>query len=863
MGSSWKITLIFLASLLFFSSSLNAQIVFKELPGYKIKSSDSLFFDITQTRRIISLNGTWKVYSADDEEKNKVPVTIPSIFEGTGELVFEKAFTVTPEELKTNRLRLVFLGLNYTADISVNDVIIYRHSGGSFPFQIDLPKDILSTDKDNILSVKLYYKLDSENTIPLKQRFLFPRNFGGIFRDVYIHVTPNISITEHRLNTNYDPKKHEAEINLSAKVENRNFSTIADSEDVESFTFKSVVLNAAGNEVANSGEINFILKKNQKKDITQKITMRSPELWTPANPQSYNLSIELWSGGQLLDRSIHQFSVYSLNASKDSLTFNGGSFRLNGVTYVISFNNLGSLASYSQMESDIKTIKNLGFNSVRFYKTVPHPYYLYLCEKYGLLAFIELPLNSVPQGLTHDQNFIARSRNYLNNFVNAYSGYSAVAAVGFGGGYLPDLDSHVAFLRGLAAIAKKRFKLTYASFAGLNVKPIAGIDLYGLEFFNESPSKSDSKIKNLQGVLGKGKVFISSATYVSNIGNTDGYLNKHSFEAQAKYFEDLINYAEDNQISGYFINTMFDYRGDYASLVAGYNDENLYHLGILSEDRNTSRLSYKVIYSKLHNTEMVTIPIGSSRDDAPMIFILYGLALAILLGILVNSGRKFREDSSRALLRPYNFYADVRDQRIMSGYHSTVLAFIVSATGALVTANLLFYFRENLVLEKILLAFGSKGLIKAVSYLAWHPVMSLVWLTAGFIGITIFMIIIIKAASFFVRNRVFISSVYFSVVWSFLPYVLLIPVGIVLYRVLKVDIVNIYIYIALLIFAVWVFYRLIKGIYVIFDVNAGGVYFYTFVLALLFLGGIFAYFEMTNSVFLYLQLVIKQFNLLG
>ena len=117
---------------------------------------------------------------------------------------------------------------------------------------------------------------------------------------------------------------------------------------------------------------------------------------------------------------------------------------------------------------------------------------------------------------------------------------------------------------------------------------------------------------------------------------------------------------------------MFDYRGDFTSIIGGYNKENLYKLGFLVKNRETDRLSYKVISAMLHNSENVTIPIGSKKDDAPMVFIVFGILLAILIGILVNSGRKFREDASRALLRPYNFYADVRDQRIISGYHSTI-----------------------------------------------------------------------------------------------------------------------------------------------------------------------------------------------
>ena len=65
------------------------------------------------------------------------------------------------------------------------------------------------------------------------------------------------------------------------------------------------------------------------------------------------------------------------------------------------------------MEEDIKIIKDMGFNGVRFADSVPHPYYLKLCESYGLIAFIEIPLNSIPKSLTSDKNFTARSKNYL------------------------------------------------------------------------------------------------------------------------------------------------------------------------------------------------------------------------------------------------------------------------------------------------------------------------------------------------------------------------------------------------------------------------------------------------------------------
>ncbi len=862
MGFPKYISLSFLLLFSLFAQSINAQIIFRELPSYKLPSTDSTFLDIGPTRNIISLNGEWSVYPSNDVDK-KVTIGVPSIFKGSGEIVFEKRFALSKEDILQHNLDLEFLGLNYSADISINGIIIYRHLGGTYPFKFELPRDVLHADKNNILSVKLLYRLDSQTTIPLKQRFLFPQDFGGIFKDVYIHIKPSVSTSDLNITCQYDPDANRANFKLAAKIENREFKTPLDSIALDTkFSLKVKLISSGNGSIINEPDVKFELEPNKDKTLSESFEIKSPDVWSPSEPKSYLVEVEIWDGDNLIDLSKRSISVYSLTASENSLKLNGSNFSLNGVTYVPSFKDYGSLATYDEMEHDIKMIKNLGFNSVRFTKSVPHPYYLKLCEEYGLLAFVEIPLNGLPENLAEDPNFISRSQIYLSNFVKAYKKYSAVAAVGLGSSYLPHSNVISAYIKLLAGTVKNSSDLlTYASFSGLNVLPIDDVDLYGVELFNTSIDLKSGQFKLLQKKLGEGKVFISSATYVVNIGNSNGYVNDHSFEAQAKYDEGLIDYSVNNPMAGYFINSMFDYRGDYASLTAGYSKENIYRIGICGEDRSTDRIGYKVIFSKLHNSEKVTIPIGIKKDDSPMYFVLEGLLLALFIGVLVNSGRKFREDASRALLRPYNFYADVRDQRIMSGFHSTILALIVAATWALITSNLLFYFKENIVLEKILLAFGSEDIIKTISYLAWHPLISLLWLTIFFILVLLIFTFIVKIASFFVRTKVFYTSVYFSIIWSFLPMIILIPAGIVLYRLLNADIANLYMYIGLLVFAVWIFYRLMKGIYVIFDVNSGSVYFYSIIFLLAVFCCVMVFYQLKNSAFDYLLLTFKQYNI--
>lgn len=855
---------LFIAAIVFTQVTFS-QVIFRDLPNYKINTSDQLFFDVTDTRKVIPLNGNWKVYPSDDDKKEKVNIRVPSIFEGKGEFVFEKSFALTNDQLNNHKISLNFFGLNYSADISVNKVIIYRHPGGEFPFTVLLPRDILKSDKENIISVKLSYVLDSQNTIPLKQRFLFPQNLGGLIRDVYLHLTPNVSISDFKYKTNIDLKSNKAVISLNSTIDNKEFKKASDSLDAQTnFRLKTQIFYPDGKTSSALEDNSFIVKQNKQIEIKNTISIASPSLWSPDNPAIYIVRLELWRDEQLIDRYDKSIALIDLKSKPENFSLNGKEFNLYGVTYSPSFFQYGNLSSYDRMESDLEKIKQAGFNAVRFSKSLPHPYYLRLCEQIGLLAFVELPIANLPEGLAGSQNFVVRSKNYLSSLLDAYKNFSALGGIGFGSSYLLKSDEHRALLTELSSQVKRtRNILTYASFFDYEFHPIDNLDLYGIEFLNQSPADKKNEVENLISAVGKGKLFIGEATYTVNIGQTDGYVNKFSFEAQAKFFDDIFTFYENNNFTGFFANTMYDIRGDYPSIICGYKDENTYNIGLVNEERNQDRLALKVLSARMKNTEKVTIPIGSDKDDAPMIFIITGLVLALLMGILVNSGRKFREDASRALLRPYNFFADVRDQRIISAYHSLFLAVIVALVCSLIFANLFYYIRNNVLMEKIILSFGSANLISGISYLAWNPVKALVWLFVLTIIVMILLTIVITASSFFVRTKVYLSSVFFTVVWALLPVVLLIPIGIVLYRLLNAGAGNLYMYVFLAAFFIWLLYRLLKGVSVIFDVNPGGIYFYG-ILSILILKIIFLlYYEVNNSVFQYLKLALKQFNIIG
>ncbi len=151
---------------------------------------------------------------------------------------------------------------------------------------------------------------------------------------------------------------------------------------------------------------------------------------------------------------------------------------------------------------------------------------------------------------------------------------------------------HKGLIEKIAKIGNDNPKnLIYASFNFLPKHRIEGIDFYGIEVFNNlnqiSSSINNSSIKK--------NIFISEATYPNYVGNSSGYLNEFSFEAQAKYFEQIIEKSNSEKLSGFFINSMFDYYGDFSSLYSKYNKDNLYQIGILGTDENITSLGLQLL----------------------------------------------------------------------------------------------------------------------------------------------------------------------------------------------------------------------------------------------------------------------------
>ena len=182
-----KKTLSLLFLLLFASSTLFSQITIKELPADNSYQTDSVNYASTLTRKFVPLNSDWKVY-VEDSKATSVNVNVPSKFNSNKPIIHQKSLSIDPKLLENHFFRIHFLGISYLVDIYLNDLILVKKTGGNIPFSIVLPNELINIEGENVLTLKIIDELDSKSTIPLHQRFLFPKESGGILREVFLEM---------------------------------------------------------------------------------------------------------------------------------------------------------------------------------------------------------------------------------------------------------------------------------------------------------------------------------------------------------------------------------------------------------------------------------------------------------------------------------------------------------------------------------------------------------------------------------------------------------------------------------------------------------------------------------------------------
>jgi hypothetical protein len=817
-----------------------------------------------QSRRKIDLAGTW-MYSTDNETWKEAKV--PSSFDFQGRIIFVRKFTLDKTTLSASSFHLIALGINHDAEIYVNDVFVGKHVGGYTNIDIDLPENALQLGSENAVKIIVNSSLSARSTLPLRKQIWGWRNYGGILRDIYLLVTPRLWIDRITLKTSLSEDLTQGVVDvvgiLNSKISGGTVDTLSALVQTTQPLFAvDVVDKATGAVVGQSQPQPVAVQVNRDYEVKAVISVKSPRPWSPDAPDLYILRARILVQQGKQFRLIDEFDLSTgfrrFEIEKDVFVLNGKPIVLRGTVWHEDASEQGASLTYEQMEKDISLMKTLGANAVRFANHPPHPYVLSLCDRYGLLALVEIPSLGVPGEILDQDHFTALADALITEVIERDRYRPSVIAWGIG----DNLDSSdprtCTYVAKMVAVVKK-----------LDDRPV----YYGSLVFADDRCSGKAEIAALKLSAGPSIALKTVLRAWKNdhadqpvvlLGygkdlepdNRNGWSDPMSQEAQAEFFKKAYALIKEAKIAGSFIDGFADWRGDRPLMSIGAGDRYVYPVGLLSYARE-KRASFDMVKLLYNGEKTNALPIGRYRATFPFAHIAWGFVIIFVVAYLYHYNRRFNETFKRALIRSYNFYADLRDVRTVSIPQTFILAASVAATLGVMMSGILYRYRSDMLADYFVTMFVVSDRLKEYMISStWHPFEGILVFSLVFLLWYPIVATIIKLLSLLVKRRVYWYHSFAIAVWSSLPIVLLSPLAMALFKLLQSDIYVVPAFVLIAAFVLWSFFRTLKGVSVIYDVSPLKAYVGGILVVLIVLGGLFIYYETSYALTAYIEYFI-------
>lgn len=218
---------------------------------------------------------------------------------------------------------------------------------------------------------------------------------SGIERDVYLYTQPKVSIADYYVQTNLDSSYTDGVLNAEVTLKN----TL--SQDAKRTL--TIAIKDADSLLFSSNEI-LIIPADSSIVVSVEKIFHKVNKWSAEEPNRYKVAIAMEDmDNSFNNQYINAYTGFKRVEIKNSqLLVNGQPIYIRGVnrheTHPIS----GHVVPKEYMEMDIKLMKQHNINAVRSSHYPNDPYWLELCDKYGLYVVDEANIESHPLAINED-----------------------------------------------------------------------------------------------------------------------------------------------------------------------------------------------------------------------------------------------------------------------------------------------------------------------------------------------------------------------------------------------------------------------------------------------------------------------------
>lgn len=347
-----------------------------------------------------NLNGQWN-FAFDDQnqgeknkwyQKNKLEktITVPFSFETEASGIadrsehnhiwYQRSFKVEAEAGK--KVILNFGAADYLTKVWINGSFAGSHTGAYDSFSFDI-SDFVDYQSENNIVVKVE---DSRSKAQPRGKQTYKEdNFlcwytrtTGIWQTVWLEFMDR-QLQFEKIKITPDIEQKEVELEYSFKA-----------ADFEAGEYKLLSRIIFEGELVNKFEFE-ISKKNHSYKINLAENNNQLKLWSPEQPNLYDLEMVVYRDQQAVDQVESYFGMRKISIEEDKILLN------NQVLYQKLILDQGywpesllTPPSDQALKKDVELIKKMGFNGARKHQKIEDERFYYWADKLGLLVWAEI-----------------------------------------------------------------------------------------------------------------------------------------------------------------------------------------------------------------------------------------------------------------------------------------------------------------------------------------------------------------------------------------------------------------------------------------------------------------------------------------
>jgi hypothetical protein len=338
-----------------------------------------------------SLNGTWQFAPARPGARPPVgaaltrrilvPFPMESALSGVGthyeNSFYRRTFTI-PSSWSGQRVLLNFGAVDWQATVWVNGRRIGVHRGGYAPFSMDITAALHRGGAQEVI-VGVNAPVDRGGE-PIGKQRLRPHRIwytanSGIWQTVWLEPVP---------------AAHIESIRATPDLQNDTLSVTVRASGAASDTVQAIAYEGTQPVATAEGS----------STTTLTLSLPDAQLWSPADPYLYGLTVRLVDGGRAIDAVGSYFGMRSISiAPVDGIArveLNGQPVFMLGTLDQGYWPDGGYTAPSAQaLDDDLLIEKALGFNAVRKHLKVEPQQWYYEADRLGLLVTQDMPAMAV------------------------------------------------------------------------------------------------------------------------------------------------------------------------------------------------------------------------------------------------------------------------------------------------------------------------------------------------------------------------------------------------------------------------------------------------------------------------------------